>query len=67
MSAEEIVLVSLVGIVLLANIYGWGKELIHWRRFKKIKKEVRGDDGYSSLSSLQEMQKGNHQEEHPQG
>ena len=47
MHSEEIVLLVAVGLLFVANLYGWGKEFIHWLKFKKMKKEVRGDDSDS--------------------
>lgn len=43
MQAEIIVLICLLVPLFIANVYGWIKEFIRWRRFKKMKKEVRNE------------------------
>jgi uncharacterized membrane protein len=44
MQMDEIILLVAIGLLFLVNGIGWTREYIHHKRFKKMKKEVRGDD-----------------------
>ncbi len=61
---EEIVLIVLLVPVGGYTIYSLIKEYIDHRRFKKLKKEVRGDDADYSLRKMQkERLQGTNQKE----
>ena len=62
--AEEIVLIVFLVPIGSYTIYQLIKEFLHWRRFKKMKREVRGDDVYRSLHEMQKekLQRANQKE-----
>jgi len=64
MHPEEIFLLVIVVPLFIYNVYGWTKEYLEWRRFKKMREEVRGNDAYHGLHEMQnERLQGTNQKE----